>query len=125
LTVEVSLVDGVPVFWVPSVRPTLTASLIFRQGMVDETLPTSGWTHILEHSALHDREVGTLHVNGSTSLLHCSFDFHGPPDEVTEALTRVAEWLARPSLLGIEREKSVLAAESALRGSSATSEALA
>ena len=35
-------VDGVQAFWVDSGRPTLTASLITRQGMVDETLPTTG-----------------------------------------------------------------------------------
>jgi len=125
MAVEVALVDDVPAFWVASNRPTLTASLVFRQGLVDETLPTTGWTHLLEHQALHDREAGTLHVNGWVSLLHCRFDFHGPPDQVAEALTGVSGWLTRPVFLGFEREKSVLAAETAYRGGSQSAEALA
>src|SRR5437870_8151319 len=125
MPIEVALVDDVPAFWVPSERPTLSASLVFRQGMVDESLSTSGWTHLLEHHALHDRESGTLGVNGSVGLLHCRFDFHGPSAEVARAVTEVSEWLAAPTFTGLEREKSVLAAETAYRGGSATALSLA
>ncbi|HET8768285.1 MAG TPA: hypothetical protein VFM86_13260, partial [Pedococcus sp.] len=66
-------VDGVPAFWVDSGRPTLTAALVFRWGMVDETLPETGWTHLLEHLALHGRGGGALQVNGMVSLVHTRF----------------------------------------------------
>jgi len=108
-------VDGVPAFWVESGRPTLTASLVFRWGMVDETLPETGWTHLLEHLALHGRGGGALQVNGSVSLLHTRFDAHGPADRVSEVLTATAGWLAEPTLQELARERGVLRAESALR----------
>jgi hypothetical protein len=109
-------VDGVQAFWVDSGRPTLTASLITRQGMVDETLPTTGWTHLLEHLALHDRASGPLHVNGSVSLLHTRLDAHGPADRVAQVLEALTRWIAEPSFDELAREQSVLRAEAAMRG---------
>ena len=108
-------VDGVPAFWVDSGRPTLTAALVFRWGMVDETLPQTGWTHLLEHLALHGRGGGALQVNGMVSLLHTRFDAHGPPEAVAHTLGDTAAWLAHPDLAEFTRERGVLRAESALR----------
>lgn len=114
--VQVGDVNGVPAFWVNSGRPTLTASLIFRQGLVDETLATTGWTHLLEHLALHGRGAGPLHVNGAVSLLHTRFDAHGPADRVATTLTEVSRWLTDPDFTEMSREQSVLRAEAAMRG---------
>jgi hypothetical protein len=111
-----SEVDGVQAFWVDSGRPTLTASLVTRQGMVDETLPTTGWTHLLEHLALHDRASGPLHVNGSVSLLHTRLDAHGPADRVAQVLEALTGWIAEPRFDELAREQSVLRAEAAMRG---------
>ena len=108
-------VDGVPAFWVDSGRPTLTAALVFRCGMVDETLPQTGWTHLLEHLALHGRGGGALQVNGMVSLLHTRFDAHGPSEAVARTLSDTAAWLAHPDLREFTRERGVLRAESALR----------
>ncbi len=124
VAVECEYVDAVPAFWVRTGRPTLGASLVFRHGMVDETLATSGWTHLLEHLALHDRGSGPLDVNGSVSLLHTRFDLHGPPELVAATLTDLASWLARPELPPVQRERSVLAAETALRGDNDVARAL-
>jgi hypothetical protein len=120
----VSEVDGVPAFWVDAGRSTLSAALVFRHGMVDETFATSGWTHLLEHLALHGRGRGTLTVNGEVSLLTTRLDLHGPPDRVAEALTDIARWLSEPHLGHLAHEQSVLAAESELRGSSEAASAL-
>jgi hypothetical protein len=117
-------IDGVPCFWVESGRPTLAAQLIFRTGMADEWLNGSGWTHILEHLALHGRGGGTLAVNGSVSLLHTTFDAHGPARDVARHLTELAVWLSRPVFHEFEREKGVLQAESALRADSPSRRAL-
>jgi len=116
VTVRESEIDGVPCFWVETGRPTLAASLMFRQGLADEPLHESGWLHLLEHMALHGSGNGVLHVNGSVSTLVTTFDTHGPVDAVADHLTRVATWLGDPRLEGVERERGVLRAESELRG---------
>ena len=117
-------VGGVAAFWVDSGRPTLSGSLIFRHGMVDETLSTSGWTHLLEHLALHGRGKGPLQVNGSVSLLHTRFDAHGPADAVATTLTAVSEWLSVPEFGELDRERSVLRAEALVRGPGEISQGL-
>ncbi|GCD92324.1 insulinase family protein [Nocardioides sp. LS1] len=111
-------VDGVPCFWVRSGRPTLTARLLFRTGAADESLHESGWTHLLEHLALHDRDGGGLQVNGSVSVLHTAFDAVGSPEAVAAFLTGVASWVSGPDLAELDRERRVLAVE-AQQGTSA------
>lgn len=117
-------IDGVRAYWVDTGRPTLAASLVVRTGMVDETLATSGLTHLLEHLALHGRGGGRLEVNGSVSLLTTRFDAHGPPEDVVAFLAGVTSWLAAPQLGEMARERSVLRAESAMRSSGGVAQAL-
>ncbi|MFI5713638.1 hypothetical protein [Kribbella sp. NPDC051620] len=108
-------VDGVPVHWAPG-QGRLRASLWFRAGMVDETLPTRGWLHLLEHLALHGRDSIRTPVNGHVSLLHTSFDVEGEPDEVVAFLRDVCRWVSEPDLSGLEHERRVLRAEGSGRG---------
>jgi hypothetical protein len=108
-------VDGVPVFWVPGER-RMRASLWFRVGMADESLPTRGWLHLLEHLALHDRDSIRVPVNGHVGMLHTSFDVEGEPDEVAGFLEQVCRWLSAPDFADLEHERRVLRAESAGRG---------
>lgn len=117
-------VDGVRCFWVDTGRSTLAARLVFRTGMADEWLHESGWTHLIEHLALHGRGGGALSINGTTGLLHTSFDAHGPSDLVVGHLDGLTQWLSRPEFGELEREKSVLSAENALRGSGPAQRAL-
>jgi len=107
-------VDGVPVFWVPG-RRSLNASLWFRTGMADETLPTSGWLHLLEHLALHDRDSIRTPVNGHVDLLFTSFHAEGEPAEVAGFLHDVCRWLSAPDFAQLEHERRVLRAEGATR----------
>ncbi|MGL4742965.1 MAG: hypothetical protein ACRCXL_01055, partial [Dermatophilaceae bacterium] len=93
------------------------ASLVTRAGVVDETLPTTGWTHLAEHLALHDRDRGTFAVNGSVSLTDTRLLFHGEPDEVTAVLAGVTAWLRAPRLDRVADESRVLRAEAEFRGS--------
>jgi hypothetical protein len=109
-------VNGVRCFWVETNRPTLRASLIFRQGQADESLAESGWLHLLEHLVLDGKGGGALSINGSVSLLETTFDAHGPADAVAEHLTAVSQWLRDPDLSKFEHERDILAAESASRG---------
>lgn len=123
-TLHTTQVDGVRTFWVDAGRPTLSASLVFRAGIVDEKLPTSGWLHLIEHLALHDRQAGALHVNGSVSLTTTSLDLHGPPEDVARVLGEITAWLKDPDLGRMEAEARVLRAESEYHGASASATAL-
>lgn len=109
-------INGVRCFWVETNRPTLRASLLFRQGLADERLVESGWLHLLEHLALDGKGGGALSINGSVSLLQTSFDAHGPAGLVAAHLTAVTRWLSDPDLSRLEHERNVLAAESSSRG---------
>lgn len=109
-------IDGVRSFWVDSGRPTLSAVLLFRCGSADEPLHESGWLHMLEHLALHDRGGGALHVNGSVSPLITTFEAHGPAEQVVNHLRGVTQWLNDPVFAELERERGVLRAEAATRG---------
>ena len=44
---------GNPYMWAET-PPPARAALMFRVGVIDETLPTSGITHLIEHLALHE-----------------------------------------------------------------------
>ncbi len=109
-------IDGVRCFWVDSNRPTLRASLMFRQGQADESLSESGWLHLLEHIALHGRGGGSLSINGSVSFLETTFDAHGPALKVAEHFAALSKWLQSPDLSRFEHERDVLAAEGSTRG---------
>lgn len=114
--VNTTEVDGVPTFWVDSGRPTLSASLIFRAGIADEDMATTGWLHLLEHLSLHGLARGSLAVNGSVSMLYTSFVVHGPADQVVTTLAEITRRLVAPELAELDRERRVLAAEAATRG---------
>jgi len=117
-------IDGVRCFWVDTGRPTLAASLAFRQGMADEPLNESGWLHLIEHLVLHGLGGGRLNINGSVGLHHTTFDAHGPNDLVAEHLRVLVQSLVNPDFSGLSRERDVLAAEAAMRGG-ATGRAMA
>lgn len=114
--VNATEVDGVPAFWVDSGRPTLSASLMFRAGIADEDMATTGWLHLLEHLSLHGLARGSLAVNGSVSMLHTSLVVHGPADQVVATLAEITRRLTEPPLDELDRERRVLAAEAATRG---------
>jgi hypothetical protein len=109
-------VDGVPVYWVPGER-RMRASLWFRAGLADESLPTHGWLHLLEHLALHNRDSLRVPVNGHVGMLHTSFDVEGEPEDIAAFLQDVCRWLTAPDFGDLEHERRVLRAESATRAS--------
>jgi hypothetical protein len=114
--VQSTVIDGVQCFWVDSGRPTLASWLLFRSGSADEPLNESGWLHLLEHSVLHGKGGGALHVNGFVSPLITGFETHGPAAQVTRHLGDVTAWLSDPDLRDLDRERGVLRAEAGLRG---------
>lgn len=103
--------SGVRCYWLPRQGPTV-ACLMFRVGRIDETLPTSGWTHLVEHLALR-RAGATGSCNGRVELLRTVFSAVGSSDVVEHALRSVCEDL-RDLPAGVEhlqRESRVLRRE--------------
>ncbi|MEV4266466.1 hypothetical protein [Kribbella sp. NPDC049584] len=111
---RVTEVDGVPVYWVPGER-RMRAGLWFRGGFADETLPTHGWRHLLEHLALHDRDTIRAPINGRVTMLHTTFDAEGEPEDIVTFLQDLCRWLGAPGFGELEHERRVLRAESARR----------
>lgn len=102
-------IDGIPVLFAPRANEQdgqRTAGLFFRVGSADETLATSGITHLVEHLALHGRELSEGHHNGVTSESYTLFHVEGTDEEVVTYLNGVCAALADlpTGRLGVERQ---------------------
>ncbi|GII99024.1 putative Zn-dependent peptidase [Sediminihabitans luteus] len=117
-------VDGVPAVLVPREGP-VTAGITFRVGMADESLATSGITHLVEHLALHGLGEVEAHHNGTTTMTTTTFHVTGSPAEAAAFLTGLCASLRDLPTERLATEKNVLATESAHRGSRAAGAALA
>lgn len=107
-----TVIDGVTTVWTQTPEP-LHAQLIFRTGLADETLVTSGHTHLLEHLALEAVGDEMHRHNGFVSPLMCSFVTTGRPDEVSAFLLGITRALRALPAERLEAEKAVLEAEDA------------
>lgn len=107
-------VDGVPTLLTPSTDGHFLAGLSFRVGHADETLPTAGITHLIEHLALHP-VVPHEQSNGMTSYCWTHFVVAGDEAEVATRLSAAAAALTRLPLHRLEHEKRVLLTEGASR----------
>jgi predicted Zn-dependent peptidase len=103
-------VDGIPVLFAPREGP-ITAGLIFRVGRADETVTTSGITHLVEHLALFHRELGDVHHNGQTGEHFTTFHVTGTESEVVEYLNGVCAALRDLPVTRIAVEKEILRTE--------------
>lgn len=110
-----TVVDGVTVLSQPAPGP-LRAVLMFRVGQADETLPTRGVTHLVEHLALTGTNKGPHAFNGYTGDVLTSFVVAGEPGEVTAHLAAVCEALRRLPVDRLEHERSILRTEAAGSG---------
>jgi len=106
--------QGIPTLYAPRAGK-VTAGLLFRVGRADETLPTAGITHLVEHLALHRLGVSDLHYNGTTSMTYTHFHVTGDEDEVVEYLNSVCAALRDLPLDRLETEKEILRTEAAGR----------
>ncbi|MBT2467655.1 hypothetical protein J7E97_07175 [Streptomyces sp. ISL-66] len=106
-------VDGVRTLLAHQPGPgPVTAGLLFRVGRADETLATSGITHLVEHLALH-RHVppGDPHHDGATAPAHTGFQVTGTPAEVVAYLNGVCASLRDLPVERLETEKEILRTE--------------
>ncbi|MFF3960212.1 M16 family metallopeptidase [Streptomyces griseorubiginosus] len=109
-------VHGIPTLFAPSADRQITAGLAFRVGHADETLPTAGITHLVEHLALHHLGLSDLHFNGATASTYTLFHVTGDEDEVVTYLNGVCAALRDLPMGRMETEKEILRTEAGSRG---------
>jgi predicted Zn-dependent peptidase len=110
-----TVVDGVPTLLAPKAGP-MAAGLLFRVGRADETLATSGITHLAEHLALHRLGLGDYHFNGATAALYTHFHVQGSAADVVDYFGSVCDGLANLPMARLETEKAILRTEANGRG---------
>ncbi|WP_460068609.1 M16 family metallopeptidase [Streptomyces sp. YKOK-I1] len=108
--------DGIPTLYAPTSASEITAGLFFRVGRADETLATSGITHLVEHLALHRLGLSDLHYNGATANAYTLFHVTGDEEEVVRYLNSVCAALRDLPMDRLETEKEILRTEAAGRG---------
>lgn len=108
-------IDGIPTYASRS-SPRYAGVLAFRTGRADETLVTSGITHLVEHLALYSfGPRQPFEINGMVRGLDTLFWAAGRPDEVADFLRRVAASLRDLPLARLKDEARVLRTEAAGR----------
>lgn len=105
-----SEVDGVPVFWVDGPAP-LSAALVFRAGIRDETMRTAGVAHLVEHLAMSTLGRVRHDHNASVDLTFTEFTATGPDHAVVAYLSAVCRGLSALPLERLDVEAKVLRAE--------------
>lgn len=109
-------VDGIQCALAPPSGNRVAAGLLFRVGRADETLATSGITHLVEHLALHEHGLGELHYNGATADTYTHFHVQGTTADVVEYLNGVCASLCDLPVHRLGVEKEILRTEAAGRG---------
>jgi secreted Zn-dependent insulinase-like peptidase len=71
--IERGVVDGVTTLRSNGVAGRHLAALTFRVGRFDETLPTAGITHMVEHLTLSRHQEAGYKFNASVSGRHTTF----------------------------------------------------
>jgi hypothetical protein len=108
------VVDGVTVFWTPDAARRMGA-LQFRVGQSDETPPTLGVSHLVEHLALFSTERRSYQFNGSVDPVRTIFYATGSDAELAAFFAQVTARLSALPLERLEAEMRVLRAEAANR----------
>jgi hypothetical protein len=107
-------VDGVATVWADVPGP-LRAGLMFRTGRADETLITSGHTHLIEHMTLTAMNASMQTSNGFVGGINTGFVTIGTPQDVAAFFQGICNSLRTLPANRLEAEKQILLAESASR----------
>jgi hypothetical protein len=102
--------NGVPVFWADAGDP-FAAALVFRVGRADETLPTGGVTHLVEHLALSAVGHTSFAYDAFVEPARTVFFAEGSEEEVSGFLRAVSSALANLPLERLETERRILKTE--------------
>lgn len=111
MDLKVSEVDGVAVHHLGSADPVCTATLVFGVGSRDETLPTQGVLHALEHIVMDAAKDTAAEINASVGPSETEFMASGTPPRVGEFLARICHGLAEPPTARLGAEAPIIAAE--------------
>ncbi len=109
--------DGTRVLWHPADGPT-SARLTFRVGVADETLPTRGITHLVEHLAHERIGLPLYEANAHVGVWCTTFSAGGEVDDVTAHLGVLGAALHDLPVGGCEGEIEILLLEAARRAPS-------
>jgi len=111
-TINSTDVNGVRCFWADAPAP-FTATLVFRVGRADETLPTSGITHLTEHILMPATPPRELERNARVENILAVFWATGTEAQALRFVDSLAALIADPPLHRLETERSILRAEAA------------
>jgi zinc protease len=115
--VERTSVDGVTVLRSDAAFGRYAAALVFRVGRYDETLPSAGITHLVEHLTLRRHHKAAYHFNAQVTGLFTTFLMDSAePGDVAGYIATVCQGLAADHSDGLDQEKRVLLTEAASRG---------
>lgn len=103
-------VAGVPTFFHEAPLP-YWVGLLFRVGRADETLPTSGITHIVEHLALTGLGEVSYDFNGEIGPALTTFSASGSAEDVEDFLQRLVASLTKLPLERLDAELEILRTE--------------
>lgn len=103
---ELLSVDGVVVHHFAEPGDTCEASLIFAVGVRDETLPTLGVLHLIEHLVVGANRATPIEINGSVDMNTTTFMASGSPARVGAWVSAVCASLRElpTSRLAVEAE---------------------
>jgi hypothetical protein len=115
--IERGVVDGVTTLRSDAVAGRHLAALTFRVGRFDETLPTAGITHMVEHLTLSGHQEAGYKFNASVSGRHTTFYLEtGNPADIAAFMTAVCAGLSADHSALLDRERRILRTEAASRG---------
>jgi predicted Zn-dependent peptidase len=106
-----SVVDGVPVYSSGFTTGPHTIAIMFRVGVVDETLGRRGVTHLVEHLALQGLRGAPYPFNGMVRSAFTVFAASGSPDELVAFVAAVCHALRNLPLDRLRQEIQVLTTE--------------
>jgi hypothetical protein len=115
--IERGVVDGVTTLRSNGVAGRHLAALTFRVGRFDETLPTAGITHTVEHLTLSGHHGANYNFNASVSGRYTTFYLEtGFPADIATFMTAVCGGLSADHGALLDRERRILRTEAASRG---------
>lgn len=103
--------DGVRVLHFPDDSGRAEGTLIFGVGARDETLPTLGTLHALEHAVMAGVRRTPIEIDASVRVSTTQFTASGSPHLVGSFLTGVCRALADPPLDRLAHEAQILETE--------------
>lgn len=107
----VTEIDGVSVHHLGSSDPVCSAMLIFGVGSRDESLPSQGVLHALEHVVMDAAKDTAAEINASVGPSETEFVVSGTPPRVAQFLAQVCRGLADPPTARLRSEAPIIAAE--------------